>query len=146
IQIFVSIRNREALRDLTGDPWEGRTLEWSTASPPPAYNFAFTPVIHDLDTWYDMKKRGYKRPEKGFRAIHMPSNTGTGLILSALSLIFGFAMIWYIWWLAALSFIALLAIAIGHTFNYKRDFHIPVDAVVEFEDRRTGLLAVGLKR
>ena len=54
--------NREKLRDTTGDPWDGRTLEWSTASPPPAYNFAFTPVVHDLDAWYDMKSRGHKRP------------------------------------------------------------------------------------
>src|SRR6266567_4549674 len=54
IQIFVSVRNREALREDSGDPWGGRTLEWSTSSPPPAYNFAFTPVIHERDAWWDM--------------------------------------------------------------------------------------------
>src|SRR6186713_2529115 len=66
IQLYVSFRNREALRDTTGDPWDGRTLEWSTSSPPPAYNFAFTPVVYDNDTWDDMKKGGYVRPENGF--------------------------------------------------------------------------------
>src|SRR5262249_44719611 len=66
VQIAVSIRNREALRDVTGDPWHGRTLEWATSSPPPAYNFAFTPVVHDNDAWWDMKRRGYQRPLGGF--------------------------------------------------------------------------------
>ena len=55
IQIFVSFRERDELRDTTGDPWDGRTLEWSTSSPPPDYNFAFTPLIHDGDAWWDMK-------------------------------------------------------------------------------------------
>src|SRR6202049_1272292 len=77
MQIYVSIRDREALRDVTGDPWNGRTLEWSTSSPPPVYNFAFTPVVHDNDAWWDMKQRGYTRPLQGFKPIHMPSNTGT---------------------------------------------------------------------
>jgi cytochrome o ubiquinol oxidase subunit 1 len=141
IQIYVSIRNREALRDVTGDPWNGRTLEWSTSSPPPVYNFAFTPVVHDNDAWWDMKQRGYHRPLQGFKAIHMPGNTGVGIVLAGLSVVFGFAMIWYIWWLAAVSFVGLLAVAIGHTFNYKRDFDIPVDAVVQAEGERTRLLA-----
>ena len=62
IQIGVSIWKRDELRDLTGDPWDGRTLEWATSSPPPAYNFAFTPIVHDRDAWWDMKTRGYVRP------------------------------------------------------------------------------------
>src|SRR5450756_1295084 len=66
VQLVVSFRRRESLRDTTGDPWDGRTLEWSTASPPPAYNFAFTPVVHDHDAWWDMKQRGYMRPTAGF--------------------------------------------------------------------------------
>src|SRR6267142_128787 len=74
IQLVVSYRKRESLRDTTGDPWDGRTLEWSTSSPPPAYNFAFTPVVRDNDTWDDMKKNGYVRPQSGFIPIHMPSN------------------------------------------------------------------------
>src|SRR3546814_3683071 len=83
VQFAVSIWRRKELRDTTnGDPWDGRTLEWATSSPPPDYNFAFTPVIHDLDAWYDMKTRGAQRPVNGYRDIHMPSNTGTGMILS----------------------------------------------------------------
>lgn len=141
IQIAVSILKRKQLVDVSGDPWHGRTLEWATSSPPPDYNFAFTPVIHDNDAWWDMKKRGYARPLEGFRPIHMPSNTGTGIILAGLSTALGFGLIWHIWWLAALSFIGLLAVAINHTFNYNRDFHIPVDEVVRTENERTRLLS-----
>jgi cytochrome o ubiquinol oxidase subunit 1 len=71
----------------------------------------------------------------------MPKNTGTGIILGGLSIAFAFGMIWHIWWLAGLSFAAMLVVAIGHTFNYKRDFHIPVDDVIRTEDARTKLLA-----
>ncbi len=141
MQFYVSVRDREELADTTGDPWNGRTLEWATSSPPPAYNFAMTPVIHDGDAWADMKKRGYERPLKGFKAIHMPSNTGSGVILAGLSVAFGAAMIWYIWWLAGLSFVGIIGYSIVHTFNYKRDFHIPVDEVIATEGQRTTLLA-----
>lgn len=141
IQLFVSYRKRDQLRDVSGDPWDARTLEWSTSSPPPEYNFAFTPVVHDHDSWYDMKARGYARPLEGFKPIHMPKNTGTGVILGAISVIFAFAMIWYIWWLVAVSFIAMIAISIGHTFNYNRDFYIPAEEVTETEGKRTAMLA-----
>ncbi|CAN1357422.1 Cytochrome bo(3) ubiquinol oxidase subunit 1 [Linum perenne] len=137
----VSFLKREQLRDVTGDPWDARTLEWATSSPPPDYNFAFTPVVHDNDAWWDMKKRGYQRPLTGFKPIHMPSSTGTGIILAGFATAMGFGLIWYIWWLAALSFIALLAVGIGHTFNYHRDFDIPADDVIRTEDARTKLLA-----
>jgi cytochrome o ubiquinol oxidase subunit 1 len=143
VQLAVSVLRREQLRDVTGDPWGGRTLEWSTSSPPPEYNFAFTPVIHDLDAWHDMKRRGYSRPLEGYRPIHMPKNTGAGVILAGLATICGFALIWYIWWLAALSFAALVVAAIAHTFNYKRDFYIPADVVERTEGERSRLLAAG---
>jgi cytochrome o ubiquinol oxidase subunit 1 len=136
IQIAVSIKNRDMLRDTTGDPWDGRTLEWSTASPPPAYNFAFTPVIHDLDAWYDMKDRGHARPAGGFKPIHMPRNTGAGVIISGLALVLGFAMVWYIWWLAALSLVALLIYSIVHTFNYDRAYFVPVEVIAADEQAR----------
>ena len=100
-----------------------------------------TPVVHDNDCWWDMKKRGYQRPLLGFRAIHMPRNTGAGIILAGLSLVLGFALIWYIWWLAAVSAAALLVTTISHTFNYHRDFHIPAADVVRAEAERTELLA-----
>lgn len=141
LQIAVSVWKREQLRDHTGDPWQGRTLEWSTASPPPSYNFAFTPVIHDGDAWWDMKERGYVRPVGGFNAIHMPRNTGTGVILAGLSVSFAFGMIWYIWWLAAVSFVGAILVAIIHTFNSNRDFDIPQSVVAQTEGERTKVLA-----
>jgi len=141
MSIVVGIKNRDKLADTTGDPWDGRTLEWSTTSPPPQYNFAFTPVIHDLDAWYDMKSRGYQRPEEGFRPIHMPRNTASGVILSGLAFVFGFAMIWYIWWLAALAFAGLVVVSIGHTFNFHRDYFIPAEDVARIEHARQPLPA-----
>ena len=140
VQLIVSFLRRDQLRCDSGDPWNGRTLEWSTSSPPPDYNFAFTPVVHDHDSWYDMKNRGYERPLEGFRPIHMPKNTGTGVILAGISVVLAFALIWYIWWLAALSFIAIVAVSIAHTFNYDRDFFIPAETVTATEDARTKLL------
>lgn len=140
-QIAYSIWKRDELRDLTGDPWDGRTLEWATSSPPPAYNFAFTPVVHDNDAWTDMKRRGYVRPVEGFKPIHMPKNTPTGLVLAGISVALGFALIWHIWWLAAVSFAGIIVVAIAHSFNYHRDFHIPAEEVVAAENARTRLLA-----
>ena len=137
VMFVVSIRNRDKLRDLSGDPWGGRTLEWSTSSPPPDYNFAFTPVVHDSDAWWDMKNRGFDRPLKGYKPIHMPKNTAAGAILAALNLIFGLAMVWYVWWLAILSFVAIFVVAIAHTFNYNRDYYIPADVVSRTEGQRT---------
>ncbi|MGI4731172.1 MAG: cbb3-type cytochrome c oxidase subunit I, partial [Janthinobacterium lividum] len=139
MSIVMGFVKRHELADTTGDPWGGRTLEWSTTSPPPAYNFAFTPVVHELDAWYDMKSRGYEHPAGGFRPIHMPRNTGAGLILAGLALGLGFAMVWYIWWLAALCFAGLVITAVGHTFNLKRDYFIPADDVARTESQRTSL-------
>ncbi|WP_411036338.1 cytochrome o ubiquinol oxidase subunit I [Shinella sp. BYT-45] len=141
IQLVVSFLRRDRLRETTGDAWDGRTLEWSTSSPPPDYNFAFTPVVHDHDSWYDMKNRGYERPLGGFKPIHMPKNTGTGVILAAISVVLAFALIWYIWWLAIVSFVAIVAVSIAHTFNYDRDYFIPAETVAATEDARTKLLA-----
>ncbi|EQB19310.1 cytochrome O ubiquinol oxidase [Novosphingobium lindaniclasticum LE124] len=141
VQFAVSVWKREELKDESGDPWNGRTLEWATSSPPPEYNFAFTPVVHDIDAWDDMKRCGVTRPTAGFRSIHMPKGTGTGLILAGLSTVLGFAMIWYIWWLAAVSFLGVIGYAIFHTFNYKRDYHIPVETVEATEAERTRQLA-----
>ncbi|NMM77728.1 cytochrome o ubiquinol oxidase subunit I [Rhodococcus sp. SRB_17] len=141
IQFIVSYLRRDTLRDETGDPWGGRTLEWSTASPPPDYNFAFTPVVHDSDAWWDMKKRGYVRPVDGFIPIHMPKNTAAGVVIAALCTVCGFALIWHMWALAAVSFAAVIGAAIFHSFNYQRDYHIPADEVRRTEDARTRLLA-----
>ncbi|TFI46504.1 cytochrome o ubiquinol oxidase subunit I [Diaphorobacter sp. DS2] len=141
IQLVVSYLKRDQLRDVTGDPWDARTLEWATSSPPPQYNFAFTPVAHEIDAWWDMKKHGYQRPLAGFAPIHMPANTGAGVVIAALSTVFGFAMIWHMWPLAAASFAAIVVASIVHTFNYKRDYYIPAAEVAATEDARTKQLA-----
>ena len=113
----------------------------ATSSPPPAYNFAFTPLVHAHDAWWDMKQRGYERPTKGFVPIHMPKNPGAGIILSGIATAVAFGLIWQMWWLAAGGFVALVATAIAHTFNYKRDYYVPVEDVTRAEDERTKTLA-----
>jgi cytochrome o ubiquinol oxidase subunit 1 len=140
VQIAVSVIKREELRDTIGDPWDARTLEWATSSPPPDYNFAFTPVVHALDAWADMKANGYRRPTSGFHQIHMPRNTAAGVLVAALSAAAGFGLIWHMWWLAALGLAGAIAIAIGHGFNRNRDFYIPAADVARIEDARTEAL------
>jgi cytochrome o ubiquinol oxidase subunit 1 len=141
VQLVVSYVRRNELRDVTGDPWNARTLEWSTASPPPDYNFAFTPVVHDTDAWHDMKQRGAQRPTAGFKPIHMPKNTGAGFVIAMLATAMGFALVWHMWLVAGIAFVAMLAAAIVHTFNYDRDFHIAAQDVTRSENARTRALA-----
>ncbi len=128
IQIVVSIKNRDALA-CDGDPWNGRTLEWATTSPPPYYNFAFSPRVYALDAWHHMKEHGATAPKDGFVPIHMPKSTATGIVLAGMMTVMGFALVWHIWWLAAAGFIGSLAYGIFHTFNYDRDYHVPADEV-----------------
>ncbi|HBI67622.1 MAG TPA: cytochrome o ubiquinol oxidase subunit I [Massilia sp.] len=140
MQFFMTWKNRKKLRDVTGDPWDGRTLEWSTSSPPPDYNFAFTPVVYDNDTFADMKKAGWKRPLKDYVAIHMPKNTWAGFVISAIAMVIGFAIIWHMWLLTGLAFIAMMVAIVVHTFNYKRDYYISAEEVTRTENERTKLL------
>ena len=135
-QYYASYRKRDQLRDETGDPWNGRTLEWSTSSPPPQYNFAFTPKVYDNDAWWHMKANGFKRATGGFRPIHMPKNTAAGIVIAGISTVLGFTLIWHMWLLAGLSFVALIGATIAHTFNYNRDYYIPAEQVAEVEARR----------
>lgn len=132
-QFYASYRKREQLKDETGDPWDGRTLEWSTTSPPPKYNFAFTPRVHDIDAWWQMKSHGYQHPKGGFTPIHMPKNTAAGMVIAGISTVLGFALIWHMWLVAGLSFAGLIVATIVHTFNYQRDYYIPAEEVAEVE-------------
>ncbi|SNS02982.1 cytochrome bo3 quinol oxidase subunit 1 apoprotein [Methylobacillus rhizosphaerae] len=136
IQLYVSIRDRKQNLDLTGDPWGGRTLEWSTSSPPPFYNFAHVPVVKDLDEWWEMKKDGRadKAPAK-YEKIHMPRNASEGVIISAFSLVFGFAFIWHIWWLVILSTIAMLVTVIARSYNENIDYYVPVEEIKAIENK-----------
>jgi cytochrome o ubiquinol oxidase subunit 1 len=136
MQIYVSIRHRKAYA-VGGDPWNGRTLEWSTTSPPPEYNFAFIPRVHERDAWWDMKEHGIARPTDGFNPIRLPKNAAAGVVLGVIAFLFGFAMVWYVWWLAIASFVAFIGVTIWHTFNYHREGDIPADEV-----RRTEVAAL----
>ncbi len=116
VQLVVSIRTRDQRRDLTGDPWHGRTLEWSTASPPPAYNYAVLPRVRDIDAFWDMKhKDGERAGPPHYEPIETPRNSPIGFVLSFFAVVAGFAFIWHIWWMAAAglagAFIAVLVFA-----------------------------------
>ena len=100
-------------------------------------------MVHGLDAWAEMKEDGQTRPKAAYMPIHMPKNTGAGVVIAALATICGFALIWYIWWLAILSFAAIIVAGIAHTFNYNRDFYIPVETVTETEAARDRQLAQG---
>jgi cytochrome o ubiquinol oxidase subunit 1 len=140
-QLYVSIRDRNLPenRDTTGDPWNGRTLEWATTSPPPVYNFAVIPVVRELDEFAEMKLRkkdGHSEPV--YRDIHMPSNTGAGLVVGAFSLVLGFAAIWHIWWLAIAGLVGVIGTVIARSFDKNTDYYIPASTVAMIEGRRTG--------
>jgi len=135
IQIFVSIRNRHALADLTGDPWGGRTLEWATSSPAAHYNFARVPVIRDIDAFADMKARGevLTQVAPSYEKIHMPKNTGAGFFIGMFSIVMGFALIWHIWWMAVLGLVGMIGSFILRSNNDDIDYYVPAHEVHETE-------------
>jgi cytochrome o ubiquinol oxidase subunit 1 len=136
LQLFVSIRDRKQNLDLTGDPWGGRTLEWSTSSPPPFYNFAHTPVVKELDAFWDSKKDGsVNQPPAPYQEIHMPKNAAAGIVISAFSLVFGFALIWHIWWLAIIGTIGMLVTVIVRSYNDDIDYYVPVSEITKIENQ-----------
>ncbi|HWD32588.1 cytochrome o ubiquinol oxidase subunit I [Pseudomonas caricapapayae] len=143
IQLYVSIRDRKDNMDVTGDPWGGRTLEWSTSSPPPFYNFATMPENVDLDAWHETKQAGkaYKVPAK-YEAIHMPNNTSTGVFMGALLTVFGFAFIWHIWWLVAASLVGTIAVFVAHAARDDQGYMVPAEEVARIEGER--MKALGL--
>jgi len=137
LQVVYSIWKRDELRDVTGDPWGGRTLEWSTASPPPFYNFAHTPVVHSLDALSFMKEHGmHLQRNERYAEIHMPRNTGVGLLMGMLSLALGFGLIWHIWWMAVASFVGMIAAFIVRSFDEDVDYYVPIAEVERIENAR----------
>jgi len=137
VQLVVSIRDRNANRDLTGDPWDARSLEWATSSPAPFYNFAHVPHIDSLEQHWDDKERGlaYVQPTH-YEDIHMPRNTGTGFIVSAFSFVMCFALIWHIWWLAGASLVATIATFLWRTYDRDVDYYVPAAEVERIENAR----------
>ncbi|MDE2288492.1 MAG: cytochrome o ubiquinol oxidase subunit I [Burkholderiales bacterium] len=135
-QLYVSFRDRKQNVDVTGDPWGGRTLEWTTASPPPFYNFAHTPVIHARDELAYRKEHGLPVRDEapgGYQQIHMPKNTSAGVIIGGLSVAFGFALIWHIWWLAIVGFVGMIAAVIFRSNDDEIDYYVPAKQVEQTE-------------
>ncbi len=127
-------RNQPEYRDATGDAWGGRTLEWSMSSPPPHYNFATTPVVSQIDDFHYRKQDGKHVQPASYSRIHMPSYTWVGVAIGALSTVMGLALIWYIWWLAAISFIGIIVCWIMYSFDRNKDFYVEVDEIQADED------------
>jgi cytochrome o ubiquinol oxidase subunit I len=134
-QLVVSIRDREMNRDLTGDPWQGRTLEWATSSPPPFYNFATLPEVNHAEPLWDAKMRGTieRQARDHYEDIHMPKNTGAGFIIAVFSGFFGFAMIWHIWWLVIVGVVGMVLTLVVRTCNDNIDYYVPGEEVASIE-------------
>ncbi|GBQ71728.1 cytochrome o ubiquinol oxidase subunit I [Ameyamaea chiangmaiensis NBRC 103196] len=141
MQIYVSIRDRALPEnvDVTGDPWDARTLEWSTSSPPPFYNFAVVPHVHDLDAFAHDKEMGVDTRAAGstYEQIHMPKNTAAGFFVGVFSLVLGFAAIWYIWWLAAIGLLGVIVTVIMRSADNDVDYYVPASEVARIENEHT---------
>jgi len=143
-QLYVSIRTREQRRDLTGDAWKnGRTLEWSTSSPPPAYNYAVLPRVETIDAFWEMKRRGLTAGltpgEPAYQTIEMPRNSPIGFVIAFFAVIAGFSAIWYISWLAILGLLAILVAVLVFGWSENREREIPANEIARMERARLGL-------
>ncbi len=134
-QVFVSVRQRKQNQDITGDPWDGRTLEWSISSPAPFYNFAHVPHVDELDQFWEDKQSGkaYKRPAK-YEDIHMPKNTAAGVFIGAFGLVMCFALIWHIWWLSIVGFVGMIGSFIVRAYDRDVDYWVPAAEVERIEN------------
>jgi cytochrome o ubiquinol oxidase subunit I len=135
-QLATSIRDREQLRDLTGDPWNGRSLEWATASPPPAFNFAVLPHVEGADAYWNIKQRalqGELGEEPVYEDVEMPRNSPTGFICAFFATIMGFSLIWYIWWLVIVGFIGAFATFVVFAWRDRTEYHVPAEEVARID-------------
>jgi len=135
IQFYVSVRDRKANMDLTGDPWNARSLEWATSSPPPFYNFARLPAITSLEQHWDDKQHGraWQRQDR-YEDIHMPRNTASGVVISVFSLILCFALVWHMWVLAGIGLIGVIATFVLRSYDRDVDYYVPAAEVKQIED------------
>jgi cytochrome o ubiquinol oxidase subunit 1 len=136
-QLAVSIRRREELRDETGDPWNGRSLDWSTPSPPPAFNFAVLPHVEGEEAYWIMKQRARRQAKLGdepsYMDIEMPRNSATGFICAFFATLMGFALIWHIWWLVALAALGAYATFVVFAWRDRSDYTIPAEEVARID-------------
>jgi cytochrome o ubiquinol oxidase subunit I len=136
-QIVVSIRHREELRDATGDPWNGRSLEWATASPPPAFNFAVLPLIEGGDAYWSMKQSAIRQAsptgEPVYTDIELPRNSPTGFICAFFATFMGFALIWHIWWIVVLAALGAFATFVIFAWRDEEEYVIPADVVARID-------------
>src|SRR3989344_2601014 len=134
LQILATIKERKRNRDTTGDPWDGRTLEWSTSSPPPFYNFAMTPEVKTRDPFWEMKRSGVRATQE-YEEIHMPKNSAVGFWIGLFSFICSFGVIWWMWWLAALGAVGILAAIITRFYVKDVDYHLSKEEVKRLEEK-----------
>ena len=154
VQLVVSIRRRDQLRDTTGDPWDGRSLEWATASPPPVFNFAVLPEVHGEEAYWSIKQRAREQAQPSerpdYQPVEMPLNSPTGFICAFFATVIGFAMIWHIWWMAIVGFIGAFAVFVVFAWRNTVEYEIPAETVAEFDranrSTRTQALASARKR
>jgi cytochrome o ubiquinol oxidase subunit 1 len=137
VQIVVSIRAREQLA-VSADPWDGRTLEWSTASPPPAWNYAVLPHVADIDAFWAAKQHMHARQEPparspDYKPIEMPKNNPTGFVTAFFAVVTGFALIWHIWWMAALGLFGAFVTLVVFAFRDQDEIEIPAEQVARFD-------------
>ncbi len=131
-QLVVSIKERNQNRDTTGDPWNGRTLEWSTSSPPPFYNFAIIPHVTSDEEFWTMKKQGIK-PSTDYKDIHTPRNTGWGIYISIFAFLFSFGIVWHMYWLILLGVIGVAACIIILSFDEHMEYVLPAKEIARIE-------------
>jgi cytochrome o ubiquinol oxidase subunit 1 len=140
VQLTVSIRRRDELRDLTGDPWDGRSLEWATASPPPAFNFAVLPRVHGEEPYWQIKQRAIETQhlaaEPDYEPIEMPRNSPTGFITAFFATMAGFALIWHIWWMVGLGLVTAYAVFVWFAWRDVEDYVIPAAEVARLDRAR----------
>jgi cytochrome o ubiquinol oxidase subunit 1 len=149
-QLAVSIRRREVLRDETGDPWDGRSLEWATSSPPPAFNFAVLPHVEGQDAFWVMKHRAGRQAglgeEPSYTDIAMPRNSPTGFICAFFAAIMGFALIWHIWWIVALAAFGAYATFVVFAWRDRVEDIIPAAMVARLDRARRSARSEALVR
>ncbi|MEX0881536.1 MAG: cytochrome o ubiquinol oxidase subunit I [Candidatus Saccharimonadales bacterium] len=133
LQLYVSLKQRKANLDTTGDPWNGRTLEWSTVSPPPFYNFAHIPLAAERDAFWATKQSRQAKLRLPYQPIHIPKNTPLALIISGFAFAAGFAVVWHIYWLAIVSFIAIIGCLVLRSLGQKNEYALPAADVAKVE-------------